>query len=254
MSDEMQDSKTRRTVRMDDPQPLNKRETKSRRAETARRNAGVERRLAQHAGSEAAAQLKDAERLESVAADLMKPAAAPVVKCGEVTYVSGESGPNREIVDTLNNPDQAAIDASISRTDLLLAAPADIVALAVDAAASAKADNSLMKMLAHQLAMIHTLAMKTGSRALEFERRQGELGEGFKHTDSVELARLAQATGRLTSSFQDGLLTLQRLHNGGSQTMTVRHITVQAGGQAVIGNVKPGGRRSSKAPGRGKPK
>jgi hypothetical protein len=229
------------------------RHTKSQRAEIARRNAGVERRLAQCGGSEGAARLKDAERLEHVAVALMKPAAAPVVKCGEVTRVFGEIGPNREIVNTLDNPGQAAIDASISRTDLLASAPADIVALAVDAAASAKADNSLMKMLAHQLALIHTLAMKTGSRALEFEKRQGVLDEGFKQTDSVELARLAQATGRLTSTFQDGLLTLQRMRNGGSQTMTIRHVNDHAGGQALIGNVKPGGRRGSKL-GRGKPK
>jgi hypothetical protein len=239
---------------MDDPKPIVQRETKSRRAEKAMRNAGVERRLAQRASSDAAAQLEDAKRLESVAAALLKPASAPVVRCGEVTYISGQTGPARQIADTLDNPDQAAIDASISRTDLLLSAPADIVALAVDAAASAKADNSLVKMLTHQLALMHTLAMKTGSRALEFEKRQGALGEGFKQTDSVELGRLAQATSRLVSTFQDGLLALQRLRNGGDQTLTVRYVTAQAGGQAVIGNVKPGGRHASKAPGRGRPK
>jgi hypothetical protein len=254
MSDELRGLKTRRAVPMDDPQPLPKLDTKSRRAETARRNAGVERRLAQHAGFEAAAQVEDAQRLEGVAVALMKPATAPIVRCGEVTCVPGEPGPSREIADTLNNPDQAAIDASISRTDLLLATQADIVALAVDAAASAKADNSLAKMLAHQLALIHTLAMKTGSRALEFEKRQGASGEGFKQTDSVELGRLAQATSRLISTFQDGLVTLQRVRNGGAQTVTVRHVTVQAGGKAVIGNVKSRGRRSFKGPGRGRPK
>jgi hypothetical protein len=158
------------------------------------------------------------------------------------------------IADTLTNPDQAAIEASVSRSELLLSGQTDIVALAVDAATSAKANNSLEKMLAHQLALIHTLAMKTGVRALEFEKRQGAWGEGFKQADSVELGRLAQATSRLSSSFQDGLLTLQRLRNGSSQTVTVRHVTVEAGGQAVIGNVKPGGRRAGKELGRGRPK
>jgi hypothetical protein len=149
--------------------------------------------------------------------------------------VPGDSGPSREIADTLRDPDQAAIDASVARTDLLLAAQTDILALAVDAAASAKASNSFEKMLAHQLALVHVLTMKTGSRALDFEKRRGEHGDGFKQADSVELARLAQATGRLSSAFQDGLLTLQRLRNGSAQTMTIRHVTVQAGGQAVIG-------------------
>jgi hypothetical protein len=239
---------------LNDLDPLARSDTKSQRAEAARRNAGIERRLALHAGpEEAAARLKDAERLDRVASDLMRPISAPVVSCGEVTGASGENGPARQIVNTLSNPDQAAIDASIARTDLLFSASPDIVPLAVDAAASVKADNSLEKMLVHQLSLIHMLAMKTGSRALEFENRRGEFGEGFKQTDSVELARLAQVAGRLTSTFQDGLLTLQRIGNGGSQTMTIRHVNVHAGGQALIGNVKPGARCGSKLE-RGKPK
>jgi len=36
---------------------------------------------------------------------------------------------------------------------------------------------------------------------------------------------------------QTGAPTIQRLRTGGSQIMTVRHVTVEAGGQAVIGNV-----------------
>jgi hypothetical protein len=226
-------------------------ETKSRQAERARRNAGIERRLAQHAGPGAAAQLEEAERLETIAAALMKPAAAPTVKSGEVIYVPDDSGPASEIADTLRNPDQAAIDASVKRTELLLTPVADLVALAVDAAASAKADNSFEKMLAHQLAIIHVLAMKTGTRALEFEKRQGTCGQGFMQADSIELGRLANAMSRLSSSFQEGLLTLQRIKSGASQTVTVRHVTVGPGGQAVFGNVKTGGKRKMKA-GRGK--
>jgi hypothetical protein len=226
-------------------------ETKSRQAERARRNAGIERRLAQHAGPGAAVQLEEAERLETVAAALMKPAAAPTVRSGEVIYVPDESGPASEIADTLRNPDQAAIDASVKRTELLLTPVADLVALAVDAAASAKAANSFEKMLAHQLAVIHVLAMKTGTRALEFEKRQGVCGQGFMQADSIELGRLATAMSRLSSSFQEGLLTLQRIKTGASQTVTVRHVTVGPGGQAVFGNVKTGGKRKSKA-GRGK--
>jgi len=230
-------------------------ETRSRRAARAILNAGIERRLAQSAGRGAAGQLEDAKRLESVAIELMRPVGAPVVSCGEVTRVPGE--PRQipsEITNTLSNPNQAAIDASASRTNLLLDTPGDIVPLAVDAAASANADNSLEKMLAHQLAMMHTLVMKTGARALEFEKRQGTTGEGFMQADSVELARLVQATSRLASSFQDGLLTMQRLRSGSSQTVTVRHVTVQSGGQAVIGNVGTGGPPSRKSTGRGRSK
>ncbi len=43
------------------------------------------------------------------------------------------------------------------------------------------------------------------------------------------------------SVFQDGLLTLQRLRTGGNQTVTVQHVNVAAGAQAVIGSVQTGG-------------
>jgi len=229
-----------------DPQPASKSESKSRLAARALRNAAAERVLGCQGGQNAARHIAEAERIESFATELMTPSGTPTVKCGAVIGVPGDSGPSREIVDTLRNPDQAALEASSARIDLLLSVPGDIVPLAVDAAASAKASNSLEKMLMHQLALIHTLTMKTGANALEIDRRAGVNGHGLKQADSVELSRLMQATSRLCSAFQDGLLTLQRLRNGSSQTVTVRHVTVNAGGRALIGNVKPGGRRSSK--------
>ena len=95
--------------------------------------------------------------------------------------------------------------------------------------------------------------MKTGARAFEFEKRKSPYGEGFRREDSVELGRLTNAVSRLTAAFQEGLLTLQRLKTGASQTVIVRHVTVQAGGQAVIGNVKAGS-RDKKPPGGGRRK
>jgi hypothetical protein len=174
MSEHVDESKRRRVVLMD-PRPVSKSETRTRLAARALNNAAAERELALRGGPGAVGQLEDAQRLEAVAAALMKPTGTPTVKCGEVVLVSGDSGPSREIADTLRDPDAVAIEASVTRTDLLLSAQTDIVALAVDAAASAKA-NSLEKMLAHQLALIHVLAMKTGARALDFEKRQGEYG------------------------------------------------------------------------------
>ena len=43
------------------------------------------------------------------------------------------------------------------------------------------------------------------------------------------------------SVFQQGMLTLQKIKTGGNQTVTVQHVNVGAGGQAVIGNVQTGG-------------
>jgi hypothetical protein len=54
------------------------------------------------------------------------------------------------------------------------------------------------------------------------------------------------ATTRMMDVYQRGLLTIQRLRADSSQTVTVRHVTVEAGGQAVIGNIKRGGTSTEK--------
>ena len=54
--------------------------------------------------------------------------------------------------------------------------------------------------------------------------------------DCVEDGKHGGATNEVPS--KDGMLTLQRLRTGGNQTVTVQHVNVQPGGQAVIGNVQ----------------
>ena len=129
--------------------------------------------------------------------------------------------------------DRIAEDASLRRTDLLMQPSFNAVAMGIDAAEAIGAGNSLEKMLAHQMAVAHEATMRLMDQALSFEARQ----------DSVESCRLANTAARLMGVFQDGLLTLQRLRSGGNQTVTVQHVNVQAGAQAVIGNVGTGGRK-----------
>ena len=43
--------------------------------------------------------------------------------------------------------------------------------------------------------------------------------------------------------FQKGLLTFQRVRTGGEQTIKVYYVNVSEGGQAILGNVKTGGKR-----------
>lgn len=124
-----------------------------------------------------------------------------------------------------------AEDASLARTDLLLQPSFNAVAMGIDAAQSVGAQNSLEKMLAHQMAVAHEATMRLMDRALSFEARH----------DSVEACRLANTAARLMSVYQDGLMTLQRLRTGGTQTVTVQHVKLEAGAQAVIGNVAAGG-------------
>ena len=103
----------------------------------------------------------------------------------------------------------------------------DSVALGVDAAQSIGAQNSLEKMLAHQLAAAHTAALEAIDNAT-FE------------TNTVEKARLLNVSARMMETFQKGLLTLQRLRTGGNQTIVVQRMNVTEGGQAIVGQVHTG--------------
>lgn len=87
-------------------------------------------------------------------------------------------------------------------------------------------------MLAHQAACAHEAALRFLDRSL-------------RHDDTTEAARLANVAARLMSGFQDGLLALQRIRAGGAQTVVVQHqhVYVADGGQAVVANVAPRGRK-----------
>ena len=85
--------------------------------------------------------------------------------------------------------------------------------------------------------LTHEAALRLMDRALAYEAGGRSMREG----DSIEACRLANSAARLTSAFQDGITTLQRMRNGGNQTVTVQHVNVASGGQAVVGNVQTGG-------------
>jgi hypothetical protein len=58
---------------------------------------------------------------------------------------------------------------------------------------------------------------------------------------SIKAARMARAAARLLECSQRAAQTLNQLRNGGRQTVTVQHVTVQEGGQAVVtGTLKRG--------------
>ena len=61
---------------------------------------------------------------------------------------------------------RVAEEASVRRTDLLMQSSFDAVALGMDAADSIGAENSLEKMLAHQMAVAHEASLRLMNRAL----------------------------------------------------------------------------------------
>lgn len=146
------------------------------------------------------------------------------------------------LVDTVRErPSMLAAEASESRLRLT----GNSMVLAVDAAESIKARNSLEKMLAHELAAAHRLAMHMAEQSAQLVDRHESWGKMNNPAHTIEAARLANASARMMGAFQDGLLTLERIRRGGKQTVKVihQHVAVAAGGQAVVaaGGVKGGG-------------
>ena len=166
---------------------------------------------------------------------------------GELLMVTREMhGSIPGVVDTVReSPDMLTAEASRDR----LVLTGNSITLAVDAAESIKARNSLEKMLAHQLAVSHRLALHMAEQSARLVDRHETWGK-INPAHSIEAARLANASARMMGAFQDGLLALDRIRRGGKQTVKVihQHVAVAAGGQAVVaaGGVKG---RGHKAPG-----
>lgn len=202
--------------------------------------------------------LAEADAMEGAAAVFLDPAShvtAPpqVGNGGELIVATQEATANVPgIIDTVReSPD--LLTATASRRRLELAGGVDALTIGVDAAESIKARNSLEKMLAHEMAAAHSLAMRFGARASELVDRLQHAPAHHNQALSVEACRLANTAARMMGTFQEALVTLERFRRGGRQTVKVVHQTVAVapGGQAVVaaGGVKGGGRKSK---GRGK--
>jgi hypothetical protein len=203
-------------------------------------------------GSEAQADAMDAAALEVL--DPMAHVTGPVTigRGGEVALADRNSSPG--IIDTVREKqDMVTARASHAR----LALTGDSLLMAVDAADSIKARNSLERMKAHQLAALHRLGMKFAAKA-ETLLAQVDLGiSGLRpahetQAAAVEAARLANAAIRAFGGYDDGMLALDRIRRGGKQTVTVIHqnVAVGPGGQAVVaGAVRGRGPRGKGAGG-----
>jgi hypothetical protein len=157
---------------------------------------------------------------------------------GEVVTWDPESpgaDPELEIIaNTLDRPNSVGVGASDRR---LRAAKAGVLEPAVDAAHSARASNSLEKMLCHQMAGAHFEAMPL----LELGRND-RLQPG-------DLAKYTNAAARLMDIYQGACLALQKLKTTGRQHVIVQYqqVNVSEGGQAVVtGTVDGGSRRRSR--------
>lgn len=129
--------------------------------------------------------------------------------------------------DTLATPDTPALAASFVRTELLAQRRLDILALGIDAAAATACSDPLTKMLVHQAGLAHAAAFKLVDRAIDQD-------------SPAETARLMNSAARMMGTFQQAMVTLHRLRNGGQQTVTVQHINVSANQTLVTGSMATG--------------
>ena len=136
--------------------------------------------------------------------------------------VHGEAIPanNGFMKETLSDPDLAAVESSEARGRLLKMN--DAVALGVDVSATVKAANTAEKLIAHEIAVAHKVAMEQAMYA------------AHESNPELELKRL-KMSARMMTVAQQGLLALQKLKTGGTQNVVVQHVHVGAGGQAVVG-------------------
>lgn len=151
-----------------------------------------------------------------LAADAMDNSTAVVtVSCGEAL-----PGHDEFLQNTMATPGLVALDASAHRLELVTSMGTEIAAMALDASDSVMANNSLEKMLAHQMAVLHDNAMRNASKAA-------------LEQDPVHSVRLMNLSIRSMETYQKGLLALKRLRGTGEQRITIQHVDVR-GGQAVI--------------------
>lgn len=147
-----------------------------------------------------------------------------------VKQSNGEAVPpsaEKFIHDVLTIPDLASVQASLDRNRLLLQSGTDVAAMALDAALSIQANNSLEKMLARQLAAAHKAAMD-------------QLGQLACESNSRAQVKRLNAAARCMIVYQQGLLTPRKFRRSGDQRICVQHIHMSEGSQAVIGDIVQG--------------
>jgi len=116
--------------------------------------------------------------------------------------------------------------ADVNRRDGSTDAGALSFALAV--VEEAKPEDGLEAVLAVQMAAVHLAAMKALKRLHQ--------AEGLAQFEAQE-----RAANRLLRTFATQMQTLKKYRSKGEQKVTVEHVTVNEGGQAIVGAVGGGG-------------
>ena len=126
-----------------------------------------------------------------------------------------------ELLGQLGNAGSPGLDISESGVNFMLSIINGI-----------KPRDQVEAMLAAQMAAVHMAAMT-------FARRLAHV-DNIPQQDSAE-----RAFNKLTRTFTTQMEALKRYRTGGEQKVTVQHVTVGEGGQAIVGNVTQGRREAA---------
>lgn len=135
---------------------------------------------------------------------------------GEFVQTSNKSSlvcPSRDKVDRINT------EASMDRLEL--ASKNGVLSMALDTAEAIGAGNAVEQMIAHQMAVAHRTSLDL-------------MAEAGNTRDPIEKCRLINTASKLMDVCQKGLTTVHKIRNGGQQTVTVQHVQIGDGGQAVV--------------------
>ena len=121
-----------------------------------------------------------------------------------------------------------SLEASNERVRLISSLGHDISALALDTADAVGAIGSIEQMLAHQVAAAHHQAMTLLARAAV-------------EPDLTMQLQYSSLAAKWMATMNSAVLTLKKLKANGEQRITIQHVNVSDGGQAVIGDVQTGG-------------
>ena len=176
----------------------------------------------------------DAAALEqSSASALALDSIPPIGSGGELVPTGGQVKRGAKLIDTVERPVAITAEASMDRIKLADDG-IECVAMAIDAAETIQAANSIEKMMAHQLAAAHKLAMTFAGKANSLIDDKSSNRQRRDGAYVVEAARVANSSARMMDAFQKGTLALHKLRTGGKQVVTVQHVNVNDGGQAVV--------------------
>ncbi len=92
--------------------------------------------------------------------------------------------------------------------------------------------DGLEGMLATQMVAVHNLSLECVKRA------------GLPDQTVEGVSDNINRVTKLMRTFTAQMEALQRHRNGGKQTISVQHVNVENGGQAIVGNIKGGGGRN----------